>query len=354
MLSPPRPPRLSRRLLPICGLAAVTLLAACGSKTSSSSSSSTTTPSAAKASYPVSVQNCGTTLTFAKAPSRAVSNDVNTVEDMLALGLQKRMVGDFGVDDSGVKGMPAKYKAAFGQVKRVSPDYFTLEPLVAARPDFLFAGWNYGLEVGSPTLTPTGLKKHGITTLALTESCSHVQKDDKAVSLDAEYTDLENLGTIFGVRAKADTLVAQMKAQVASVATKVAGAKPVSVFLYDSGTDSPFTAPGLAMPDALIKAAGGTNVFSSLKQSWTSVSWEKVVAADPDCILINDYDTPTWPAKEKYLKSFRLTKGLKAVKDDCFFHLRYDQLTPSPQSAASVEAIAKWLHPEAFGLPPRP
>lgn len=51
------------------------------------------------------------------------------------------------------------------------------------------------------------------------------------------------------------------------------------------------------MPNALINLAGGTNVFASLKQSWTSVSWEKVVAAQPQCILINDYDTPTWQHK---------------------------------------------------------
>jgi len=37
-------------------------------------------------------------------------------------------------------------------VRDVSPDYFTLEALVGLAPDFLFAGWNYGLSVGTAFL----------------------------------------------------------------------------------------------------------------------------------------------------------------------------------------------------------
>jgi hypothetical protein len=47
------------------------------------------------------------------------------------------------------------------------------------------------------------------------------------------------------------------------------------------------------MPTALITMAGGINIFASLKQSWTSVSWEQVVAAKPQCIIINNYGSPT-------------------------------------------------------------
>ena len=106
-----------------------------------------------------------------------------------------------------------------------------------------------------------------------------------------------------------------MQAQVAAVRAKVAGLKPVTVFDYDSGQSAPFTGPGLAMPTALISLAGGTNIFASLKQSWTSVSWEQVVAAQPQCIIINDYGTPTAAQKEKFLETFPATKNLPAVKN---------------------------------------
>jgi hypothetical protein len=47
------------------------------------------------------------------------------------------------------------------------------------------------------------------------------------------------------------------------------------------------------MPNAEITLGGGANIFASLKQSWTSVWWEQVVKADPECIIINDYSTPS-------------------------------------------------------------
>jgi iron complex transport system substrate-binding protein len=302
----------------------------------------------------VTIENCGTKLTFTSAPTRAVSNDINTTEDMLALGLAHSMVGDFGVTEDGPVGkpIPTQYEASFHAVRDVSPNYFTLEPLVGLRPDFLFAGWNYGLQVGTQ-LTPQGLSRFGIKTLALTESCAHVQSSKQSISIDNTYTDLTNLGDIFDVPARATALIDGMKAQIGAVQAKVSKLAPVSVFDYDSGTSAPFTAPGLATPTALIALAGGTNIFASLKQTWTSVSWEQVVARKPRCIIINDYGTPTWHQKLAFLRSFPATKDLPAVRNDCIIHLSYDEVTPSPRNAEAVLAIARLLHSTAFGLPAR-
>jgi len=302
--------------------------------------------------YPVTVTNCGTSVTYAKAPQRAVSNDINTTEDMLALGLESRMVGTFGVTGDGPVGqpVPAPYLAGFHQVRDVSPDYFTKEELVGLHPDFLFAGWNYGLQTGT-SLTPQGLAQFGIKTLALTESCVHVQKGTTTVSISDTYQDLRNLGEIFNVRAKAQQVISVMQAQVAAAQAKVAGLKPVTVFDYDSGEAAPFTGPGLATLNALISLGGGTNIFASLKQSFTSVSWEQVVKADPQCIIINDYGTPTAAQKEKFLETSPITRNLAAVKNHCFLPLSYDEVTPGPRNSQAVAAIARWLHPAAFGLP---
>jgi iron complex transport system substrate-binding protein len=310
------------------------------------------TSGAATSKYPVTVTSCGTPITFTKAPSRAVSNDINTTEDMLALGLGSRMVGTFGVNGDGPKGnpVPAQYLAAFKKVPDISSDYFTLEKLVGLHPDFLFAGWNYGFETGT-NLTPQNLSKYGIKSLALTESCAHVDPSKDTVSIDDTYQDLTNLGQIFGVQSRANALIASMKAQVAAAQTAVRGLPPVTVFDYDSGTAAPFTGPGLAMPNAEITLGGGENIFSGLKQTWTSVSWEQVVAADPRCIIINDYGTPTAAQKEKFLETSPVTQNLTAVKNHCFLALDYDEVTPGPRNAAAVVAIAKWLHPGAFGLP---
>jgi iron complex transport system substrate-binding protein len=142
-----------------------------------------------------------------------------------------------------------------------------------------------------------------------------------------------------------------MQAQVTAARAKIAGEKPVRVFDYDSGEAAPFTGPGLAMPTALITLAGGNNIFAGLRQSWTSVSWEQVVRADPQCIVINDYGTRTAAQKEKFLETSHITRGLTAVRNHCFLPLSYDEVTPGPRNAAAVVALARWLHPAAFGLP---
>jgi len=348
-----------RSLVPLVGAAlAAAALAACGSSSSSTTTSTaktaTQTSAAATSHYPVTIDNCGKPLTFDSAPTRAVANDINTSEDMLALGLQHSMVAVFGASGDGPEGQPypSEYQQGFDEVKNVSPNYFTLEPLVGLHPDFLFAGWNYGYQVGTP-LTPQRLAKFGIKALALDESCAVVHPSRRSVSVDETYTDLTNLGQIFNVPQRASAVVDQMKAQIAVVQQKVAGLKPVSVFDYDSGGSAPVTGPGLAMPTPLIALAGGTNIFAKLKESWTNVSWEQVVKAQPQCIIINDYGTPTWQQKLEFLRTFPAARNLPAVRNNCIIHLAYDEVTPSPRNAEAVVALARLLHPAAFGLPAR-
>jgi iron complex transport system substrate-binding protein len=221
---------------------------------------------------------------------------------------------------------------------------------VGLQPDFLFAGWNYGLQVGT-TLTPDNLAKYGIKTLALTESCAHVQPSKQSVSLDDTYQDLTDLGQIFDIPQKANQVINSMKAQIAAVQSKVASLPPVTVFDDDSGTSTPYTGAGLATPNAEITLGGGTNIFAGLKRSWTSVSWEQVIKADPQCIIIHDYNMPTAAQKEQFPETSPITKTVTAVKNRCFLLLNYDEVTPGPRNGEAVVAIAHWLHPSAFGLP---
>src|SRR5580698_4582073 len=152
-----RPARRHARLL-----AALALLAAGAALAACSSSAPAASSSAYTSAYPVTVSSCGVSVTYKSAPKRAVSNDINTTEDMLALGLESHMVGTFAAVGDGpvdARAIPAVYQAGFSTVRDVSPDnYFTLEQLVGLHPDFLFAGWNYGLQTGT-NLTPTYLSK---------------------------------------------------------------------------------------------------------------------------------------------------------------------------------------------------
>jgi ABC-type Fe3+-hydroxamate transport system substrate-binding protein len=146
LLSPLRPapgrrPAAARRRLARMSAVAGALVAAgacaagCGSSGAGTGSSGSSA-SSGSAAYPVTITNCGTKVTYDRVPRRAVSNDINTTEDMLALGLESRMVGTFGVSGDGPVGqpVPAAYLAGFRQVRDVSSDYFTKEELVGLCP----------------------------------------------------------------------------------------------------------------------------------------------------------------------------------------------------------------------------
>ena len=231
-----------------------------------------------------------------------MSNDINTTEDMLALGLESHMVGDFGVNGDGPVGkpVPTQYLADFHRVRDVSSDYFTLEKLVSLRPDFLLRGMELRLAGrDQPDAHQPGNVRDQDPRAE--RVLRHVEASKQTVSIDDTYQDITNLGEISsGWRARQKLIASMAGSRVASAQSKVTGLPPVSVLDYDSGTSAPFTGAGLAMPSALISLGGGRNIFAGLKQSWTTVSWEQVVAADPQCIIINNYGTPTAAQKERF------------------------------------------------------
>jgi iron complex transport system substrate-binding protein len=304
------------------------------------------TASAAQAGhYPVTVRSCNRDVTFSRAPSRAVSNDVNLTEMMLSLGLRASMAGYTGID--GWKtARPALHDELNG-LPELAQRYPSLETLVAARADLYVAGWNYGLRVGG-AVTPASLDRFGIATYELTESCAHVMQRP-AASLDDVYQDLRNLGAIFDVDARADALISAMRARVDAIARALGPnlSRP-RVFVYDSGEDKPFTAGALAMPTALIRAAGGVNVMGDVAQSWTQVSWESVIARNPQAIVIVDYGSVTADQKIRYLTGNPALANIEAVRERRFIVVPYDAATPGVRNADAVETIARALHPLAF------
>jgi iron complex transport system substrate-binding protein len=184
--------------------------------------------------HPVTVRSCDRDVTFETAPKRAISNDVNLTEMMLALKLQDRMVGYTGV--SGWKTLDAKLREGVRELPEFSEKYPTKEVLLNADADFFFAGWNYGMKVGGE-VTPETLSPFGIKVYELTESCIHIMAKAKP-TMDDMFVDLLNLGRIFGVEDQAEALVAGYRRKLTEITGKIeTAARPVRVFVYDSGEE---------------------------------------------------------------------------------------------------------------------
>lgn len=292
----------------------------------------------------MTVENCGEKLTFEKAPRRVVTNDVGITEIMFALGLEDHMAGYVMPDDKGdLTKVP--WKDGYRKTTWLSKERINKELVLDARADLVFAGWNYGFSEGDG-FTPQALRRVGIDSYLLSESCRNGQGKARGVMppLDALYTDLRNLGKVFDVEDRAETLVARFRDQVAQAQAKAPkGADRPRVFLYDSGEDKPLTSGAYAGPHDIITKAGGDHVMKDLKDSWTTVGWETVVARDPEVIVINDYGDTTAEQKRRFLTSYKPLANVSAVKNDRIFTLDYVDLVESPRNPAAIGSLAAYL-----------
>ncbi|SIP89354.1 iron complex transport system substrate-binding protein [Rhizobium sp. RU33A] len=292
--------------------------------------------------YPVTVESCDREVTFDAPPARAVSNDVNLTEMMLALKLQDRMVGYTGI--SGWKTLDAGLREGVKEMPELSPKYPTKEVLLNADADFYFAGWNYGMKVGGE-VTPETLEPFKIKVYELTESCIHIMAKNKP-TMDDMFIDLLNLGKIFDVEDRAEALVAGYRTQLDDITTRIGGIeKPVRVFVYDSGTEKPFTSGRFGIPTAMIEAAGGVNIMEDVEKSWTEVSWEPVIERNPEVVVIVNYGDVTAEQKIAFMKENPAFKNLDAVKQDRFVVLEYVEATPGPRNVQAIERLANTFHP---------
>ncbi|WP_394560741.1 ABC transporter substrate-binding protein [Aquipseudomonas alcaligenes] len=297
------------------------------------------------AGHASTVTSCNRELHIEQPPQRVVSHDITLTAMLLELGLRDRLIGYSGI--SGWKTLEPKFAEQLAGLPELSPRYVSLENLLQAQADFFFAGWNYGMRVGGE-VTPASLVPFGIPVYELSESCGFIMPG-RSASLDDLYADLRNLGRIFAVEARAEALVQRTQVRVAAVRARLPqGAAAPRIFLYDSGEDRPFTAGRQAMPQALIKAAGGRNVMQDVDASWTAVNWEAVVERDPEVIGIVDYGPLSAAQKRDFLLAHPALQTVTAIRERRFVVLSYLEATPSLDNAVAIEKLARALHPQAF------
>ena len=297
---------------------------------------------ASAAAFPVTVDSCGEPLTFDAPPRRAIVHDLNMAEMAFALGLQPHIVGVTGI--TGWYKTSPGFKAALGMIPELAPKYPTLENLLAAQPDFFFAGWYYGMKPGGD-VTPTTLARHDVKTLVLGESCIRVDRPRPTATMELLYADMLKLGTIFGKRATAEQLVAQWKSRLDATKLRLGPKRDTRVFVYDSGEDQPFTAGRAAMPTALIEAAGARNVMDDMPGSWASASWETVATRNPQFLILLDYQDGAGPMRLlAFLKAHPAMQHTDAVRHNRYITLRYAEITPGPANIGAIEKLARALH----------
>lgn len=304
------------------------------------------------AAFPVTIENCGRTLTFDAPPERVVALYPMTAEVLLRLGLQDRIIG-----------------AAYTQADPVAPDLRTAfnalpvittdaapnrELLLSAQPDFVignFPGLFYVESRGLASIEQ--LAANGVQAYTLTARCIGNERNGTIANL---YTDVENMGKIFGVPDRAAQLVEQMQARVAAVQSKIADQPKPRVLIYHSGI-GPLNVFGPGAISNVMEQAGGENAFAGVDsdREFLQLSAEEIAVRDPDVFVVLQRSGgqemsmgTTLSAEEAATFLLETFPNTTAAKNNRVVVVPYEQLYIGLQNVDGVETLARGFFPEAF------
>ncbi len=277
-------------------------------------------------------------VTYGSAPKRAITMSQFMTEMLLALDLGDSMVGTAYMDNA----IYPEFADAYNTIPVLSDKYPSKEVMYSVEPDFV-SGWTSVFNE-KRVASASEMMENGIHPF-LAKSISGEG------ALESVYEDFLTLGKIFDVTEKAESLVGEMKAEVSSIQNKIGqleASERVRIFAYDSGENEPFVVAGGGISGDLIKQAQGENIFSDIQKGYATVSWEEVVARDPEVIVIVDYGDTSAQTKMNFIQTHPAMQDVTAVKNDRFVVIGLADMSPGVRNTAAIKQLAQGFYSDRF------
>ncbi|MFH9234431.1 ABC transporter substrate-binding protein [Streptomyces globisporus] len=304
--------------------------------------------------FPLTLKNCGRTVTVKAPPRQAVSVDQGSTEILLSLGLADRIAATATWSDPVMKGLE---KANAG-VERISVNRPSSEKVLDMEPDFLSASFASTLAKGG-VAPREQFEKLGVPTYISPADC--VGKDNSGsgdgartapLTMDSVYTEVRELAQVFGVPERGDALVKKLRARV-DRATDGVDASGTSLLYWFSDSKAPYLAGCCGAPGVITEELGARNVFDDTRDEWPQISWETVADRNPDVLVIGDLSRTTQTAesaekKIEFLESNPVTKTMDAVRNRRYVLLSGQAMNPTIRTVEGLERVAAGLRD--FGL----
>lgn len=302
--------------------------------------------------YPLTLENCGTPLTFERAPARAVTIGQAGTEMLYALGLGEKLVGTSlwfnNVSDT--------YKAQNDKVERLADNDPSFEAVIGKRPELVAVQLEW--MVGPQGVVGTREQFHElkIPTYLMPSDCEG--KDNlvgadgtrlQPFSIDSIYKSINQLAAIFDVQARGETLNAALNTRLEKSIASLKGKdlKHTSALFWFSSADldiDPYVAGRKGIPDFMLNTLGVRNVVES-DEEWPTVGWETLAKANPTFLVIARMDRRRFPAddyqkKLEFLRNDAVTRNMDAVKNNRIIILDADAMQASLRMFEGFETLA--------------
>ncbi len=317
---------------------------------------------AAPTQYPLTLENCRESVTFAAPPKRVVAIGQTQTEILYALGLGDRVVG------TAVWFSPVAkpYEAVNAKVKRLADNDPSFEAVLAQEPDLVTAMFEW--HVGPNGIVGKRAQFAGVKVPTYVSPADCVGKDNSGAgdgvrtqmfTMELVYRNIREFGQIFDVSDRAEALVAELKARedkaVAAVASLKASDVPVVVWFSSRDIKGDgFMAGKNGVPAYILSKLGARNIITT-NEEWPLVGWESIAGANPAVIVAVKMDRRRFPAddiekKLDFLKTDPVASKLDAVRNQRIVILDVGATRAGLDTVDGIEALAKAV--SGFGLSP--
>jgi iron complex transport system substrate-binding protein len=268
-------------------------------------------------------------LAAAAPPVRAQAQRVVSVgsaltEIIYALGAERMLVG---VDTTSLYPAAARSLPQVGYMRALSA-----EGVLSLKPTLVIATTAAG-----PATTLDQLKATGIEVLILPDHYDY----------ESVVAKIELVGKLTGKTAEAQAMIAQGRADMATLAAKLATvpARPRVLFLLSMGGGAPQAAGAGTAADGIIRLAGGTNAVEGYS-GYRPLTPEAVIASRADFVLVTRQTVEAMGSIEKILAQPALGqtpagKAGRVLQFDTLLLLGFGPRTPE-----AATQLAAALHPE--------
>lgn len=316
--------------------------------------------SAESTQYPLTVENCGRTITVEKAPSKTVSIGQGMTEVLYALGLADKVAGTA----VWVGPVLPQFAEANSHIKRLADNDPSFESVVGLEPDLVTAEFEWHVGPMGSVGKREQFHDLGINTYISPADCvakTNTNGGDgvraELFTMDLIYREIDELSKIYDVQDKGQALIRDLKVREAEATASIAGAKAKNmpiVFWFSSKETKgdAFIAGKNSAPAYILKSIGARNVVST-EEEWPLVGWETIAEADPAVIVIATMDRRRYPAddpavKLAFLQSDPVTSQMTAVKAKRFVMMDAQSMNPTLRTIDGIEVLAKAIN--QFGL----
>lgn len=295
--------------------------------------SGTDTASPDATAYPLTIDNCGTDVTFEKAPERIITIKSATTELLFALGAGDRIIATAYPDGPAREPFTDDVAALPVLSDRVPSHEVVLEQ----NPDLIYAGWESNFSPDGVGERP-GLEQLGVRTFVAPSACKEDGYRPDPLTFDGIFAEIEQVGSIIDAPQVAEQLIAAQGEIVNQIEPDSRG---LSALWFSSGSDIPYVGGNIGAPALIMETAGLTNIASEIDDSWGPFGWEQVAAADPDVIVLVDSEWNSADKKIDILESSPLTAQLTAVQSESYVVVPFPATEAGVRTAAAAADLAE-------------